>query len=176
MPELPDGMMQKERQPVSEFHEEEYLYRRVPHEYWDEGADDPSIELDAIALPDMSVGRSLFAHPEWLRLVEDAEDWAVVGFMVKHIPPEQWKDGVQYVFRAVHAPDRRNYPHSEVQAFEEATKLHVDGKKILLPHRTHLDWRERLIRKVRVFLRAYQPRETRQHSPTSHVPERPIVP
>lgn len=36
MPELPDGMMQRDRPIDDVFKPDEPLYRRVPHEFWDE--------------------------------------------------------------------------------------------------------------------------------------------
>ena len=47
------------------FAADEVLYRRVPLVLWPSTDDD--IELDAIELPDMSVARSRFGHPEWVR-------------------------------------------------------------------------------------------------------------
>jgi hypothetical protein len=170
MADLPPGMYQGERHPVPQFHPEEYLYRRVPPDFWEEHAARP-IDIDAIELPDMSVGRSRFAHPEWLRLATGADDWAVVGFKVEEIPPEKWIDGIRYDFRAVHVPHARNYPHTEIQAFEHENDVHVDGKTVLLPDRVHLEWRERLLRKIRIFLRVCQDRTIRQDASTSHVPE-----
>ena len=175
MADLPAGMRQEGRHPVPHFNPAEYLYRRVPHELWDE--DNPGLPIDiaAIDLPDMSAGRSRFAHPEWLRLASGVDDWGVVGFKVEDIPPVRWIDGIEYDFRAMHVPESRNYPHSEVQAFEHEKGIHVDGKKAPLPERVHLEWRERLLRKIRVFLKAGQARTVRQHAPTSHIPEEPIV-
>jgi hypothetical protein len=175
MPEIPPAMYTAGRHPVPHFERSEYLYRRVPHELWDPDADpgELPIDVDAVAMPDMSVGRSRFAHPEWLRLAGGCENWGVVGFQVQDIPPERWIEGIRYDFRPVHAPQQKNFPHSEVRTCEHDTGTHVDGKKVLLPDRVHLEWRERLLRKNRVFLSAYEPAEIRTCPPASHIPEDP---
>jgi hypothetical protein len=90
------------------------------------------------------------------------------------VPPERWINGIRYRFGVEHVPTRRNYPHSEVRAYEHATNSHVDGKRVMLPARVHLEWRERLLRAVEVFLRCRQPARIRQYEPRSHVPELPI--
>jgi hypothetical protein len=174
MTQLPEGMYQRDQHLVPHFPPDEYLYRRVPHELWSPQADGSPIDVDAIEMPDMSVGRSRFAHPEWLRLAAGCEDWAVIGFQVCRIPAERWIDGLRYSFRAQHVPDRKNYPHSEVWAFEDKTGVHVDGKTVLLPERIHLEWRERLLRAVEVFLKSREPAGIREHSPASHRPELPV--
>ena len=83
MADLPPGMVQGNRHPVPHFDKAEYLYRRVPHGLWDDDAIGLPIDVDAIEMPDMSVSRSKFAHPEWLRLASGCDDWGVVGFQVK---------------------------------------------------------------------------------------------
>lgn len=171
MPNLPEGMLQNGRPPLPHFDPREYLYRRVPPEQWVESSTGLPIDIDAIELPDMSVGRSRFAHPEWLRLASGCSEWGVVGFRVCDVPPERLIDGIPYQFSPEHAPERRNYPHSEVRAYEPSSSKHVDGKSIMLPPRVHLEWREQLLREVRVFLRNCQPAAIRQHAPKSHKPE-----
>src|SRR4051794_25169322 len=113
MPEVPDEMKTKGRTPVPFDDLEEYLYRRVAPELWDESG----IEVDAIELPDMSVNRSRFGPPRWARLADErCKDWAVVGFMVQDIPPEMLHLGVvRYTFSPEHVPLKNNYPHSEVR-------------------------------------------------------------
>lgn len=171
MSNLPEGMLQSGRPSVPRFDPEEYLYRRIPPELWDESSPGLPIDLHAIALPDMSVGRSQFAHPEWLRLASGCSDWGVVGFRVRSVPPERWIDGIAYEFSPEHAPERRNYPHSEVRAYERSSGNHVDGKSLMLPPRVHLEWRERLLRAVQVFLKNREPAAIRQYAPKSHKPE-----
>lgn len=174
---LPNGMLQGNRHVVPHFDQREILYRRVPPECWDEDNPTHPIDIDAIEMPDMSVGRSRFAHPEWLRLATGCDDWAVVGFQVGDIPREQFIDGIRYDFRAVHVPLRRNYPHSEVRAHRGATEdvaeAHVDGKAVMMPDRVHLEWREKLLRHVKVLIRARQLVPIRQHDPASVEPELP---
>ena len=160
MADLPDEMLQKDRQLDPVFRDEEWLYRRVPHELWD----DDSIELDAIELPDMSVNRQKYSKPAWVRLDRDEySDWGVIGFQVQDIPPEIQDDGAfLFPFRSVHVPLRRNYSHTEVRAYESPVdhpeeETHI-GKALMnrVEPEVHLRWRERLRRKCRIILRAYE--------------------
>lgn len=59
------------------------------------------IDVDAIELPDMSVGRSRLAHPEWLRLARGCHDWGIVGFEVEGIPKERWINGIRAFFSSL---------------------------------------------------------------------------
>ena len=119
MPELPPAMRTQGRAADQEFSPDEYLYRRVPLIHWEEW--DDFIELDAIELPDMSVMRSKYAHPEWARFEGDDyeyHDWGVIGFRVGDIPtPLQHLGVFLCTFRAEHVPLKRNFPHSEVRAY-----------------------------------------------------------
>ena len=65
MPDLPDGMMQLDKPVDDVFKPDEPLYRRVPHESWDEDR----VNIDAIDLPDMSVNRGKYSEPQWVRLI-----------------------------------------------------------------------------------------------------------
>jgi hypothetical protein len=160
MSDIPDEMMQKGRGEDQNFSPEECLYRRVPHELWD----DSEIELDSIELPDMSVNRQKYGPPEWVRLVGDnTANWGVIGFLTKDIPPEIQHLGVYiYKFRPVHVPLRRNYPHSEVRVYETPadrpeSETHI-GKTLVerITPDVSLRWREKLRRKCRIILHAYQ--------------------
>lgn len=168
---LPEGMLQRERLPVQRFEPAEFLYRRIPPQLWDRSPH--RVDVDAINLPDMSVGRSRFGHPEWLRLAPGCDAWAVVGFRIALVPTEQRYNGLPYLVRAIHVPLRRDYPHSEVQLFDR-TGAHVDGKALPMPDEVNLAWREKLLRVLEVFLLPEQPAIIRTESPNSHVPELPI--
>src|SRR5947208_17183332 len=111
MAELPEGMFQRGRLEDPIFEPEECLYRRVPHELWD----DDYVNLDAIELPDMSVNREKYGPPQWVRLLNDEfHDWGVIGFQVREIPAELQHLGVQiYRFKPKHVPQKRHFPHSE---------------------------------------------------------------
>src|SRR5262245_2228316 len=115
MPELPEWMMQHDKPVDDVFRGDEQLYRRVPHEFWD----DDYINVDAIDLPDMSVNRGKYSLPQWVRLIgEEYHDWGVIGFRVEDIPAEMQHLGVHiFRFRPKHVLHKYNYPHSEVQAF-----------------------------------------------------------
>lgn len=154
MPDLPSAMMKGDRSEDQVFASDEQLYRRVPFVLWDE--DDDDVDLDAIELPDMSVVRGKYAHPEWARFDRgEYHELGVIGFRVDAIPDGFLHLGVfTWLFRAVHVPHRRNYPHAEVQAFEDG--VHVDGKTRDLDPDAHLRWRELLFRQVK---KIYRPRE-----------------
>jgi hypothetical protein len=167
-------MRRNGRDPVAAFPREEYLFRRVPLGLWEDKSD--PLEVNAIELPDMSVGRSWFGHPEWLRIHEGTyyAGWGVIGFQVGAIPPEQWKDGYpSFTFEPVHAPEELNYPHSEVRVSDRGVRVILQDA---LPDDIHLKWREQLLRRTEVFLRPHQGATIRQHAPTSHHPELPIPP
>lgn len=183
MSRISAAMRQQGRHPVPHFDPQEYLYRRIPLDLWDDPA--ASIDVNAVSLPDLSVGRSRFGHPEWVRvdmLIDGAgqkyekyfEGWGVIGFQVSDIPHERWMDGVtHYMFTAFHDPEEHNYPHSEVRCFEDGK--HIDALT-QLPKEMHLRWRELLLRRIKVFLKPHQPATIRQTAPISHKPELPIQP
>ena len=173
MAEIPAEMNRNNREPDQDFFPDEYLYRRVPELLWD----DDEIDVAAIELPDMSVNRQKFGPAWWVRFVETENstsgarsftltEMGVIGFKSKDVPPRQaFRGAFVYRFQVVHAPEKYNYPHSEIRAFEskfgdpDGPETHVDGKGLI--HRIdpvwHLEWRERLARKCRVVLR---PRES----------------
>jgi hypothetical protein len=159
-------MVTSGRQADQRFEPEEFLYRRVPPEQWEAWDDD--IELDAIELPDMSVVRGKYAHPEWARFQGDEykyADWGVIGFRVQNIPSPLQHLGVFIcTFRAVHAPLRRNFPHSEVQAFED--EMHIDAPS-KLDFNLHLRWREHLLRSIKKLIGPGAVVEIRQEAPVA---------
>lgn len=146
-------MLKGSRQEDQYFSPEEYLFRRVPLELWDDPADD--IDVDAIELPDMSVMREKYAEPRWVRLErEEYANWGVIGFRVGAIPANLMHLGVfAWLFRPAHRPYRKNYPHSQVEAFEEG--IHVAATDRLDPD-LHLRWRERLLRGVEKFVSPHE--------------------
>jgi hypothetical protein len=176
MAEKPPGMHRKDgnrdRGIGSTFPHDEFLYRRVPDCFWDDAAN-PPFELDAVRMPDMSVARSKYAHPEWLRLESvDHSLWGVIGFEVGKVPPEMFSNGVRFVFRVEHDPLPHNYPHTVVRAFRDGDSglRHVDSEKDL-PADRYLLWREKLRRVSLVLLGQGERCEIRQRSPQSHHPE-----
>jgi hypothetical protein len=162
MAEVPSAMLREGRPVDGEFKADEFLYRRVSPSNWD----GTEVELDAINLPDMSVLRAKYAHPEWARLEDDDyADWGVVGFRVREIPTNLVHLGVfLWTFEARHRPIKRNYPHSEVWAFEDGVHIDLNFKEHI-DHAFHLRWRERLLRSLTVFVRPYQETEIRQVAP-----------
>jgi hypothetical protein len=181
MSSIPAAMRRNDRPTIPHFDPREFLYRRVPLSLWDNAA--VPLEINAVSLPDLSVGRSRFGHPEWLRIemiieeddrkhLERYDDYGVIGFRVQDVPTERFVNGVvHYTFRVHHDPGEYNYPHSEVRCYEDG--IHVDAFK-KLPEEMHLTWRELLLRKIEVFLKPHQPAAIRQTAPTSHIPELPI--
>lgn len=152
MPELPDRMRMGEKHLVPYFPPDEPLYRRIKPDSLSTG----QLEADSVELPDMSTvrGGAGFGQPEDALWSDDGEfdGWGVCAFAVRDIPgPMQDRGMFTYTFKAVHRPHRRNYPHSEVQAFENG--VHVDDARMELvnPH-LHLRFREKLLRKTHVVL------------------------
>lgn len=178
MADLPPGMLlhppgQRERHVDPRFVDGEYLYRRVPDIHWDEEGGKP-FEVAAIAMPDMSVGRSKYAHPEWLRLAEDDFAlWGIIGVSVGEIPDQEYDNGIRYKFQPMHKPERRNYPHSEICAFRESPgkELQHVRTEADLPDDMYLAWREVVHRRATVFLYRGQAWKTRLADPVSHIPE-----
>jgi hypothetical protein len=166
MAEIPAAMRKDDRHEDPHFTPGEYLYRRVPLESWEEGEE---VDVDAIELPDMSVLRSKYGHPEWARLEsDDYAEWGVIGFMVGDIPPELLHSGVfQFVFKPRHDPLKKNYPHTEVRAYEviDRQEVHINGKTRLMDPDVHLRWRERLLQKIKEFIQPHEECEVRQVAP-----------
>ena len=160
MADLPLGMLRNGRPRDPIFEKDEYLYRRVNPEHWHERL----VDRAAIALPDMSVGRGKYGHPEWLRLeADDLQNWAVVGFQVKDLEGEILHQGIEkWTFEARHVPLDDNYPHSEIWAFKDGS--HVNAKVQFDPV-MHLRWKDKLRWKIRTILRPYQTVEIRQDPP-----------
>jgi hypothetical protein len=151
MPEIPEEMKRNGRSRIKEFDPDEYLDRRVEPEQWNEA----DIDIDAIELPDMSVNRSSLGPPQWVRLEEErCKDWAVVGFKVKDIPTDLMHLGIDlYTFGPMHVPLELNYPHSEVRCYLNGNHINA---KVRLDRSLHQRWREKLLWKIRTFLRPHE--------------------
>ena len=162
-------MHANKRPPNQNFHHDEYLFRRVPTWIWDDPAEE--LGLEAVELPDISVGRSKFGHAEWVRfdVIHNChhEDWAVVGVMVERVPPAIWREGYpRLVFKTCHVPIERDYPHSEIQAFDDVGQ-HVNMID-LLPEEIHLEWREKLLREIETIIKPFQKVLVREDPPATH--------
>lgn len=150
---------------------DEVLFRRVPLILWQSKDDD--IELDAIELPDMSVGRSRFGHPEWVRFDvvngKHFDDWGIIGFEVRAIHPHFWVNGTDsFTFRPAHDPLDLDYPHTEVRVYLDAERISIAER---IPHHIRLKWRELLFRQIRRVIRPFQVVRVRVTRPASHIPE-----
>lgn len=155
-------MLRNGRPRDQSFRPDEYLFRRVPLELWDDA--DEALDIDAVQLPDMSVIRGKYGHPEWARLErEECCDWGVIGFQVGDIPARLLHLGVfVWTFGPRHVPLEENYPHSEIWAYEN--DVHVNTRIRLDPH-LHLRWREMLLRRAQKILAPYEAVEIHQEAP-----------
>jgi hypothetical protein len=163
MPELPDYMYQREQQPDQKFLPDEMLYRRVPRETWDETDEweDEDIALDCIEFPDMSVSRGKYGPMDAVRWEKGKlVDWGVIGFRVSDIPESvPFQGAFVYRMTPVHMPERKNYPHSEVQVFESpwlepTIRTHITESALAgIPREAQQEWRELLRRQCYIILR-----------------------
>ncbi|MSQ97634.1 MAG: hypothetical protein EXR98_24220 [Gemmataceae bacterium] len=171
----PVAMRANGRREDPNFHNEEYLFRRIPTTLWDDPAEE--LDVDAVQLPDISVERSKYAHAEWARfdVLNDRyyDVWGIVAVQVQDIPPELWREGVfHFVFRVNHCPDDRNYPHAEIRAYENEVHVDQPGK---IPEDVDLAWRERLLRKLQTIIKPHQIVRIRETAPVSHKLEPHVV-
>lgn len=164
MPAIPEAMKQRGRAVDPHFLPDEQLFRRVPPYLWEDPGED--FDLESIELPDMSVLRSKYSHPEWSRFDRlNYTDWGVIGFSVQHIPTTLTHLGVfVWTFSAHHAPEKNNYPHSEVRAFENGAHVNVKLTERIDPG-LHLRWREHLLRNIRKLILPQQDVEFRETFP-----------
>lgn len=151
MPSLPKGMFTESRQIDQVFDEAELLYRRVPLVLWDDWNDwNEDIGIESVQLPDISVNREKYSHPVWARFEGDEykyADWGVVSLRVQDVPTEQLENGVtKFTFKVEHAPLKKNYPHTEVRAFENSRHISLNAT---IDPIMHLRWREKVARKIR---------------------------
>lgn len=168
MSKPPAAMRTNERHPDKHFPPDEHLFRRVPLSLWQDRDERPG--PDAVKLPDLSVGRSKYAHAEWLRFDavknQHYEEWGILGVKVEDIPPEFWDLAVDnYTFETRHDPQVNDYPHCEVRVFRNGAHVNLDD---VLPEAIHLKWRLALLKKMRAIIEPYQVVPTRQNPPLSH--------
>jgi len=141
MCDIPAAMMANGRQPDQIFEEDEELYRRLPPGYLDGN----SIAIEAIQLPDISVNRQKYGPPKWLLLSEEFSGWGVFKFQVQHIPAELIHLGTtRYTFNPEHSPNRKNYPHTEVKAYNNGVHIDINNSNVLLDPGMHQRWRQQL--------------------------------
>lgn len=151
---IPADMKRGTRRPDQQFDENELLYRRVPPSAW--GSND-EIDVAAVPLPDISTMRQKFTlDPQWVLIDTvggyDFREWGIVSVPVGGIPRIAHEAGASTcTFSAVHMPEDDNYPHTEIQAFDAAGAHLTDQATI--PPELHLNFRERLLWKVRVVRR-----------------------
>jgi hypothetical protein len=145
MCDIPPAMMANGRPADQDFDDDEELYRRFDPENLEAG----EVTIDAVALPDMSVIRQKYGHPEWLLIHEDFAHWGVLAIRVRDIPPDSpilHMGEVPFVLQPRHVPYRQNYPHSEVWVFRSGVHLcSQDDNLHLLDPDFHLRWRERVV-------------------------------
>jgi hypothetical protein len=107
---------------------------------------------------------SIYGPPEAVRWERgNPVDWGVIGFQVEAVPKEvPFQGAFRYKMQAIHKPERRNYPHSEVQVFESPweqpdMEVHIGERELpgIAPG-ARLEWRELLRRECKVVLRPGQ--------------------
>ena len=129
---------------------EEHLFRRFRPEYGDEP------DLDAIQLPDISVNRGKYCEPLHTLWSESGQydEWGVLRFSVKNVPPRLSFAGIkEYKFEIFHAPQRRNYPHTEIRASNETGERLVDKAMAKMDRDTNLKFREKILEYADVAIR-----------------------
>ena len=72
----------------------------------------------------------------------------------------------RFLFKTCHVPIDRDYPHSEIQAFDVAGQ-HVNIVD-LLPEDIHLEWREKLLREIEAIIKPFQKVLVRDDPPATH--------
>ena len=148
MDDLPPGMLQEGRSVDPDFAEDERLYRRVRPKAWFEPP--LEMELDVVDAVNMSVNRSKYGPPEWVRLGENS-DWGVIFIAVGRLPSERHHHGSTFSIHPQHVPHKRNYPHSEIWVH------HPGGNRVLKEEELDpvfsMAWREFLLRIAKIALR-----------------------
>lgn len=144
MAEHPPEMLTGTRAPDPHFLKGELLFRRFLPQHLMPGK---KVSPAAIDLPDMSVNRSKNGGRLEYVLVGH-EDFGVISFVVDDIPPQMLHEGCCYSFRPVHAPEKKNYYHAEIQCFDFVGE-HISAKA-RIPRRLLLRWRLQLHSRVRV--------------------------
>jgi hypothetical protein len=139
-PAKPHGQIDNTFQP------DELLFRRIHPEHYIDG----ELQVAAIELPDMSVNRGKYSRPE--DAIRAFQNWGIGEFKVKHVPPgiSSFLGAADYEIRIAHVPEPDNYSHSEIQAFENGTHVTELSANNVVEQRFHLQWRLRLLAKVRV--------------------------
>lgn len=104
--------------PDQTFPDTERLFRRVVRKHL---KPDGKADMLAFDLPDMSVNRERFSTAEDTRKGFRVEDWGVVSFLVRDIPPRETLPHAthSYAFRPRHVPEPGNFAHSEVRVTRE---------------------------------------------------------
>lgn len=137
----------RERPVDPHFEKSERLYRRFMPDHWD----GENLDIAAIQLPDISVNRGKYCESStdviWS---EDRrfDEWGVCSFIVGDVPCI-YHQAYTYSSDVVHKPERLNYPHSEVQAFENGLHVTRNLMESVSPE-AHLRFREHLLRKTRI--------------------------
>ena len=167
MSKPPAAMRTEKRYADQHFLPDEYLFRRVPLSLWEDPNERPG--PDAVRLPDLSVGRSKYAHPEWVRFDvvknQHYQEWGVLGVLVDDIPPQFWDLAVYlYTFKTRHDPLENDYSHTEIRVFSNGKHVTLDEA---LPEEIHLKWRLILLKRMSAIIKPYQDVPCRQKPPSS---------
>ena len=116
---------QPDSHPDQTFLDTERLFRRVLRK---DMKPNGKARFLAFELPDMSVNRERFSTAEEARRGFRVEDWGVVSFLVRDIPPRVVLDQAShsYTFRPRHVPEPGNFAHAEARVWR------VDGADAVL--------------------------------------------
>ena len=147
MSSIPDGMLTNGRPPIPYFDPDELLFRRIQPNALRSGR----LTIASIELPDISTNRSSLGPPEWVLVSEKNEfdGWGIARLRVGDIPQQMLQHGaIEFTFGVEHKPLLKNYPHSEVRAYERGR--HVDGKTVPLDPDLHLRFRVDLLLKTKI--------------------------
>jgi hypothetical protein len=149
MSDIPPELFQGDRVADPHFEPKERLYRRLRRDWGD------APDIDAIQLPDISVNRGKYCEPIHVLWSESGayEGWGVLCFRVKDVPAKVAHAGIElYTSKIVHTPQRKNYPHSEVRAYDPHGS-HLDSKSIAMMDRgANLRFRQKTLEYAQVII------------------------
>ena len=115
--ERPDRMHRRDRAEDPAFGSDELLYRRYLQAHWIGGCFSP-LGFSFSEHSGQSVNRQKYSEPEDVQFFENGtfdNDWGVLEFAVRDIPPILPEDGAaSFVFFPKHIPEELNFAHSEV--------------------------------------------------------------
>jgi hypothetical protein len=131
--DIPDRMRRSGRPEDQDFGPDELLYRRYLQSHWVAGHfSDLGFRFSRES--GQSVNRQRYSEPEDVLFLEGGafdDDWGVLEFAVRDIPPRLPEQGFPaYIFFPKHVPLELNFAHSEVWCdLERRTGNYVEPPK-----------------------------------------------